>query len=141
MIAALVPLVVLVPLAAPSVSVTISVCTPPPQLVVVKKGFRNVPRVSLFGANVQSPANTGIETYFWDHPVTEPSVYTQTKQSLMSVTPSPNSVSAAEEIAAIVEDTDLERSTPEAVQATLPSFGNQNPTLRLPSFDAVSRPK
>lgn len=63
---------------------TISIATPPPQLVVVKNGFRNVPRVALFGANVQSPANTGIETYFWEHPPTEPQVFQQTKQALLS---------------------------------------------------------
>ena len=34
--------------------------TPPPQLVVVKNGFRNVPRTALFGANFQSPGNAGI---------------------------------------------------------------------------------
>jgi ABC-type dipeptide/oligopeptide/nickel transport system permease component/ABC-type transport system substrate-binding protein len=79
---------------------TISVSTPPPQLVVVKNGFRNVPRVSLFGANVQSPANTGIETYFWDQPVNEPSAYAQTKQAILAVTPAPNSVSALEDDAA-----------------------------------------
>jgi peptide/nickel transport system permease protein len=76
---------------------TISVCTPPPQLVVVKNGFRNVPRVSLFGANVQSPANTGIETYFWDQPVTEPSVLAQTKHAIMTVTPAPYAVSSLED--------------------------------------------
>lgn len=87
---------------------SISISTPPPQLVVVKNGFRNVPRVSLFGANVQSPANTGIETYFWDQPATEPAVFAQTKQAILAVTPAPNSVSAAEEIAAAPPPTALE---------------------------------
>lgn len=64
---------------------TISVSSPPPQLVVVKNGFRNVPRVSLFGANVQSPANTGIETYFWDKPPSEPAAFAQTKRAIMNV--------------------------------------------------------
>jgi peptide/nickel transport system permease protein len=76
---------------------TISICSPPPQLVVVKNGFRNVPKVSLFGANVQSPANTGIETYFWDQPTNEPAVFAQVKQSLMSASPSPSSVTDPEE--------------------------------------------
>ena len=79
---------------------TISVCTPPPQLVVVKNGFRNVPRVALFGANVQSPANTGIETYFWDQPVTEPSVYAQMKQSILGVTAPPDAVAVVDEFPA-----------------------------------------
>ncbi len=66
---------------------TISICSPPPQLVVVKHGFRNVPRVALFGSHVQSPANTGIETYFWDQPVTEPAVFAQVKQAILVSSP------------------------------------------------------
>jgi peptide/nickel transport system substrate-binding protein len=76
---------------------TISVSTPPPQLVVVKHGFRNVPRVSLFGANVQSPANTGIETYFWERPPSEPTAYAQTKRAIMTAPSSPNFVTDADE--------------------------------------------
>jgi peptide/nickel transport system permease protein len=76
---------------------TISVSTPPPQLVVVKNGFRNVPRVSLFGANVQSPANTGIETYFWERPPSEPTAYAQTKRAIMNAPSSPNFVTDADE--------------------------------------------
>ena len=68
---------------------TISVSSAPPQLVVVKDGLRNVPRTALFGANLQSPANTGIETYFWEHPVNDPAVFAQTKQAVVTVTPPP----------------------------------------------------
>lgn len=74
---------------------TISIATPPPQLVVVKQGFRNVPRTALFGANFQSPANAGIETYFWEHPVDDASVAAQTKGAILNVTPWPRSVEAA----------------------------------------------
>lgn len=76
---------------------TISISTPPPQLVVVKNGFRNVPRVSLFGANVQSPANTGIETYFWERPPGEPAAYAQTKRAIMTTPSSGNFVTEADE--------------------------------------------
>lgn len=74
---------------------TISVATPPPQLVVVKKGFKNVPRTALFGANLQSPANAGIETYFWEKPSENPAIVAQTKEAVVTITPWPRSVAAA----------------------------------------------
>lgn len=75
---------------------TISIASPPPQLVVVKNGFRNVPRTALFGANFQSPANTGIETYFWDQPAEGAAAAAQTKEAIATVTPPPGSAAAAE---------------------------------------------
>ncbi len=44
----------------------ITMATPPPQLVAVKNGFRNVPDAILSGYFFMTPGNTGIETYFWD---------------------------------------------------------------------------
>jgi ABC-type dipeptide/oligopeptide/nickel transport system permease component len=44
---------------------TISICTPPPQLVVVNRDLRNVPDVALVGAAYATPANAGIETFFF----------------------------------------------------------------------------
>lgn len=76
---------------------TISISTPPPQLVVVKKGFKNVPRTALFGANFQSPANAGIETYFWEHAADDPTSVAQTKEAIATVTPWPRSLDAADE--------------------------------------------
>jgi peptide/nickel transport system permease protein len=73
---------------------TISISTPPPQLVVVKDGFRNVPRTAIFGANFQSPANTGVETYFWEHPADDAAVFAQTKRAIATVTPPPGAVAA-----------------------------------------------
>lgn len=73
---------------------TISISTPPPQLVVVKNGFRNVPRVALFGAGVQSPGNTAIETYFWNKPSDPPAVAAQTKREIIAITPSPSSLAS-----------------------------------------------
>jgi ABC-type dipeptide/oligopeptide/nickel transport system permease component/ABC-type transport system substrate-binding protein len=73
---------------------TISIASPPPQLVVVKNGFRNVPRTVLFGANFQSPANAGIETYFWDHPTDDVLVAAQTKQAIATITPLPGAVAS-----------------------------------------------
>ena len=73
---------------------TISIATPPPQLVVVKKGFKNVPRTALFGANLQSPANAGIETYFWEDPKEDPAIGVQTREAIATVTPWPRSIGA-----------------------------------------------
>jgi ABC-type dipeptide/oligopeptide/nickel transport system permease component/ABC-type transport system substrate-binding protein len=75
---------------------TISIATPPPQLVVVKNGFRNVPRTAFFGANFQSPANAGLETYFWAKPKEDPAIAAQTKEEIVTITPGPNSLSAIE---------------------------------------------
>lgn len=73
---------------------TISIASPPPQLVVVKDGFRNVPRTAIFGANFQSPANTGIETYFWAQPANDRAVAAQTKRAIITITPPPDAVAA-----------------------------------------------
>ena len=73
---------------------TISISTPPPQLVVVKNGLRNVPRTALFGSNFQSPANTGIETYFWEHPADDAAIFEQTKRAVATITPPPGSIAA-----------------------------------------------
>jgi ABC-type dipeptide/oligopeptide/nickel transport system permease component/ABC-type transport system substrate-binding protein len=63
---------------------TISIATPPPQLVVVKNGFKNVPRTALFGANFQSPANAGLETYFWEEAARDHRGDAQTKAAILS---------------------------------------------------------
>jgi ABC-type dipeptide/oligopeptide/nickel transport system permease component/ABC-type transport system substrate-binding protein len=68
---------------------SISIATPPPQLVVVHDGFKNVPRTALFGGNFQSPANTGIETYFWQAGTDDPVTVQQTKEALIHITPEP----------------------------------------------------
>lgn len=73
----------------------ISIATPPPQLVVVHNGFRNVPRTALFGGNFQSPANAGIETYFWDHATDDPATIQQTKEAIVHITPEPGLAAVA----------------------------------------------
>jgi len=75
---------------------TISIATPPPQLVIVKQGFKNVPRTALFGANFQSPGNAGIETYFWERPKTSAALAAQLKEEVATVTPLPSSLAAEE---------------------------------------------
>ncbi len=47
---------------------SISIATAPPLPMVVKNGFRNVPRVALSGFYYSTPANTGVETYYFEDP-------------------------------------------------------------------------
>ncbi|HWA87267.1 MAG TPA: ABC transporter substrate-binding protein [Opitutus sp.] len=72
---------------------TISIATPPPQLVVVKDGFRNVPKVAVWEGSFESPGNAGIETYYWEHPHDPPSVVAQLKQ--LMIAPEPLAAGAA----------------------------------------------
>ena len=44
----------------------ISLATPPPSLAVVKDGFHNVPDRALNGYYFMTPANLGIETFYWE---------------------------------------------------------------------------
>ncbi|HEX2853725.1 MAG TPA: ABC transporter substrate-binding protein, partial [Opitutaceae bacterium] len=73
---------------------TISISSPPPQLVVVKNGFRNVPRTAVFGSKFQTPGNAGLETYYWERPTEEPAVVAQIKRAIVEITPSPTAVAA-----------------------------------------------
>jgi ABC-type dipeptide/oligopeptide/nickel transport system permease component/ABC-type transport system substrate-binding protein len=61
---------------------SISLATPPPALVVVKNGFHNVPTRALSGYFYMTPANTGMETYYWDTPNDTPAAVAQIKRSL-----------------------------------------------------------
>jgi ABC-type dipeptide/oligopeptide/nickel transport system permease component/ABC-type transport system substrate-binding protein len=79
---------------------TINICTPPPLLVVVKDGFRNVPRTAVSTWMFQAPGNTGIETYFFDRPTMSPGAHAQLLHELQHVTPMPQSVAGHENGAA-----------------------------------------
>ncbi|MCC5850263.1 MAG: ABC transporter permease subunit [Verrucomicrobia bacterium] len=68
---------------------TISIGTPPPQLVIVQNGFRNVPRNAMTGAAFHTPANAGIETYFLDEPVQSPGATAQIKRLMIAPDPDP----------------------------------------------------
>lgn len=94
---------------------SISISTPPPQLVVVKDGFRNVPRTALFGANVMSPSNTGIETYFWSHVTEDPAIQAQTKRAIVTITPPPGAVAATAETDTFAAPVNTPSSFPRAV--------------------------
>jgi ABC-type dipeptide/oligopeptide/nickel transport system permease component/ABC-type transport system substrate-binding protein len=71
---------------------TINIATPPPQLAVVQQGFRNVPRLALAGAPYSTPANAGLETYFFERPVDSPGAIAQLKREMVEVTPAPQAV-------------------------------------------------
>lgn len=68
---------------------SINVSTPPPQLVIVKDGFRNVPRNAAVGYVFETPANTGIETYFFENPSDSPGALAQMKADLAEFRPNP----------------------------------------------------
>jgi len=56
---------------------SIGIATPPPFLMVVDKDLHNVPRMALYGAPYNSPANTGIETYYFEGHEENPAVTEQ----------------------------------------------------------------
>ena len=66
---------------------TINICTTPPMLMVVKDGFRNVPRTAVYSWDFQSPGNTGIETFYFDRPYDSPGAIAQMKQEILKPTP------------------------------------------------------
>ena len=68
---------------------TINITTPPPHPVVVKNGFKNVPRKSIYGARFSPPAPTGIETYYFEEPYDSPGAIAQIKNEMIEVTPAP----------------------------------------------------
>ncbi len=71
---------------------SISLATPPPQLAVVKDGFRNVPRNVIYGAAYNTPANAGMETFFFDKPKDSAGAIAQIKREISVVTPPPDAV-------------------------------------------------
>lgn len=74
---------------------TISISTPPPVPVVVKNGFRNVPRLAIFGSAFATPANAGIETFFFDNPRDPPATVESIRREIETVTPARDSVDPA----------------------------------------------
>jgi ABC-type dipeptide/oligopeptide/nickel transport system permease component/ABC-type transport system substrate-binding protein len=71
---------------------TISISTPPPVPVVVKNGFLNVPRLAIFGSAFATPANAGIETFFFAEPHDPPATVAKIRREIASVTPARDSV-------------------------------------------------
>lgn len=70
----------------------IAISSPPPVLMVVSKGLRNVPRVAISGWIFASPSNAGIETYFFDQPQDSAAVAARIKEEILTITPDPQAV-------------------------------------------------
>ncbi len=68
---------------------SINISTPPPQIVIVKNGLRNVPRNAVFGHIYNTPANAGVETYFFDEPEASPGAIQQLKRLMAEPEPDP----------------------------------------------------
>jgi ABC-type dipeptide/oligopeptide/nickel transport system permease component/ABC-type transport system substrate-binding protein len=65
----------------------ISLATPPPQLVVVKDGLRNVPTIALSGNTYNTPANAGMETWFWQQPHDPPATVAAVMRAMIEMPP------------------------------------------------------
>lgn len=74
---------------------TISIATPPPQPVVVKRGLRNVPKVAIVGALPRTPANAGIETWWLEDPRESPGMRANLKREMIETLPNPGLRGAA----------------------------------------------
>lgn len=66
---------------------TINIASAPPGLVVVRDGFMNVPELALIGFSYGTPANTGVETYFWDEPSDSPGAIAQIRREILTIDP------------------------------------------------------
>jgi len=69
---------------------TINVCTPPPAIVVVADGFRNVPKTAVASWDFLTPGNAGIETYFFETDRDTPGTKRQIRRAILAVTPPPD---------------------------------------------------
>jgi ABC-type dipeptide/oligopeptide/nickel transport system permease component/ABC-type transport system substrate-binding protein len=65
----------------------ISIGSPPPQPVIVQRGFKNVPRNAIFGHIYSTPANAGIETFYFDEPTETASTLARIKAQLIAPEP------------------------------------------------------
>ncbi len=64
---------------------TINISTPPPALVIVKNGMKNVPRSAVSCWEFKTPGNTGIETYYFDEPGQSEIVDAEIADSIVNV--------------------------------------------------------
>jgi len=67
----------------------VNTSTSPPQLVIVQNGFRNVPRNAVVGASFSTPANAGIETYFYENARASTGAIEQMKRITVDPQPDP----------------------------------------------------
>jgi ABC-type dipeptide/oligopeptide/nickel transport system permease component/ABC-type transport system substrate-binding protein len=69
---------------------TISIATPPPQPVIVQRGFRNVPKHAIIGGAFSMPAHAGIETFFFEAAPDDAATVAQIRREILQVTPAPS---------------------------------------------------
>ena len=80
---------------------TISIATPPPVPIVVDKDMFNVPRNALWGNVFSTPANAGIETYFFANPRMSAGAKEDAKASLLTPTLRPGNTTGEHRPSAI----------------------------------------
>jgi ABC-type dipeptide/oligopeptide/nickel transport system permease component/ABC-type transport system substrate-binding protein len=72
---------------------TIGLATPPPVPVVVSQDMKNVPSNALMGSVFSTPANAGIESYFFQTQRSSPGAIAEIKNALLNPTLRPGGVS------------------------------------------------
>jgi ABC-type dipeptide/oligopeptide/nickel transport system permease component/ABC-type transport system substrate-binding protein len=65
---------------------TIAIATAPPVPIVVSKDMRNVPELALWGNVFATPANAGIETYYFQNPRMSPGAEAEVVKSIQTPT-------------------------------------------------------
>lgn len=74
---------------------TVAPGTPPPVLVFVKDGFRNVSRDAVLTWDFHTPGNVNPELFFWDQPADSPGAIAQLRRELVQTTPRPGAADTA----------------------------------------------
>jgi ABC-type dipeptide/oligopeptide/nickel transport system permease component/ABC-type transport system substrate-binding protein len=68
---------------------SINIATPPPYLVLVQNGIRNVPEMAVGGNDIRTPGNTGMETFYFENPQVAAGVIEHMQKELMISPPLP----------------------------------------------------
>jgi len=70
---------------------SINVNTSPPHPVVVKNGFKNVPRKAAYSGLFYPPSNAGLETFYIEKSDNSPGAVAQIKNEIINISPAPYS--------------------------------------------------
>ncbi len=70
---------------------SINVNTSPPHPVVVKNGFKNVPRKAAYSGIFYPPSNAGLETFYIEEPDNSPGAVAKIKNEIINISPAPYS--------------------------------------------------
>ena len=76
----------------------INIADAPPQIAVVKEGFRNVPDNVIYGATFRTPGNAGIETFYFEESNDSPGAVADAKHSITEPTLRPGSQSVSDAV-------------------------------------------